>query len=77
MYWLRLQVFTAKLYKKDVNGQFAPVQDFLPMNLRWSNATDFNGEFGYKKGWYTPAAREQNGVPADSIGVSNAHNVQR
>jgi hypothetical protein len=55
VYWLRLwientgisraeqvQVFAAKLRKKDVNGRFAPVQDFLPMNLRWSNPRDPN-----------------------------------
>jgi hypothetical protein len=53
-YWIRLwventgsvraeqvQVFVAKVYKRDVKGDMAPVADFVPMNLRWSNARDW------------------------------------
>jgi hypothetical protein len=52
-YWLRLwiqndgagraeqvQVFVSKLYKRDANGNPAPVAGFIPMNLRWSNSRD-------------------------------------
>jgi hypothetical protein len=53
-YWLRLwientgtvraeqvQVFVAKLLKRDARGDFATVTNFSPMNLRWSNARDW------------------------------------
>ncbi len=53
-YWLRLwientgkiraeqiQVFAAKLYKRDANNQFVSVPNFVPMNLRWSNSRDW------------------------------------
>jgi hypothetical protein len=54
VYWLRLwientgavraeqvQVFVAKLYKRPANGEFVPVSNFVPMNLRWSNSRDW------------------------------------
>lgn len=53
-YWLRLwiqntgmfraeqvQVFASTLLKRDANREFKPVGDFIPMNLRWSNARDW------------------------------------
>jgi hypothetical protein len=54
-YWIRLwiknegrgraeqvQVFVSRLYKEDANHEFAPVQNFIPMNLRWSHSRDQN-----------------------------------
>lgn len=54
-YWLRLwiqnegvdpaaqvQVFISKLYRRGADGKFAVVSAFPPMNLRWSNARDWN-----------------------------------
>jgi hypothetical protein len=53
-YWLRLwitnlgkaratevQVFVAKLAKRDATRKFVSVLNFVPMNLRWSNARDW------------------------------------
>lgn len=53
-YWLRLwvqnpgsaraeqvQAFASKLFRRGANGEFAPVADFVPMNLRWSNSRDW------------------------------------
>jgi hypothetical protein len=55
IYWLRLwienvgkgraeqvQVFVSSLFKENVNGEYASVADFEPMNLRWANSRDPN-----------------------------------
>jgi hypothetical protein len=34
----KVQVFAAKLSRKNADGSFAIVEDFLPMNLRWAHA---------------------------------------
>lgn len=36
----QVQVFVSTLFKENANGAFAPVAEFEPMNLRWSNSRD-------------------------------------
>jgi len=36
----RVQVYAAKLFKKEADGAFREVQGFLPMNLRWAHSAD-------------------------------------
>jgi hypothetical protein len=53
-YWLRLwiqnegaepaqqvQVFVSKLYRQETSGEYKTIDDFMPMNLRWSNGRDW------------------------------------
>jgi hypothetical protein len=82
VYWLRLwientgigraeqvQVFAAKLFKEDVNGKFAPRQDFLPMNLRSANAIDFN-----KPEIFAPVLSRHFGKHCDLCSISDPSN---
>jgi hypothetical protein len=40
----KVQVFTAKISKRSVDGTFRPVGEFLPMNLRWANTHEIFAE---------------------------------
>jgi hypothetical protein len=39
----QVQVFAARLLRQAADGSFRVVDNFLPMNLRWSHGTDVNG----------------------------------
>jgi len=62
-YWLRLwvqnagkqraeqvQVFVSRVYKLGVNKKPAQIENFLPMNLRWSNGRDWNNPEVFAQG---------------------------
>jgi len=36
----QVQVFAARLFRREQNGRFGPVAEFEAMNLRWSNSRD-------------------------------------
>jgi hypothetical protein len=39
----QVQVFVSRLLKQAADGQYRKVEEFLPMNLRWSHGTDPSG----------------------------------
>jgi hypothetical protein len=81
-YWLRLwiqnagmfraeqvQVFASTLLKRDANREFKPVGDFIPMNLRWSNARDWrNPEI------FAPGISRNMGKHCDLCSISDPAN---
>ena len=67
MYWIRLwvenvgigrakqvQVFAARLLRRGANNRLAPVAEFEPMNLRWSNSRDANNPEIFRAGYFAP-----------------------
>jgi hypothetical protein len=46
----QVQVFVSTLFKENASGAFAPVAEFEPMNLRWSNYRDPNNPEIFARG---------------------------
>lgn len=80
-YWLRLwiensgktraeqvQVFASAVLRKTARGEFAEVPDFRPMNLRWSNARDWNNPEVFAEG-----ISPQLGKHCDLFCISDPH----
>jgi hypothetical protein len=82
IYWLRLwiknegrgraeqvQVFLSKLHKKDAKHEFAPVANFVPMNLRWSHPRD-----GNNPEIFAPGISQKFGKHCDLCSISDPNN---
>jgi hypothetical protein len=81
-YWVRLwvenvgktraeqvQVFAAKLSKRDATNKFVPVPGFIPMNLRWANARDWRDPE-----IFAPGISNGMGKHCDLLSVSDPEN---
>jgi hypothetical protein len=65
----QVQVFASRLFREGANQKVAPVADFAPMNLRWSNSRDPNNPE-----IFTPGISGRFGRHCDLLSVSDPAN---
>src|SRR5206468_3542971 len=65
----QVQVFASKLFREGANQRFAPVAEFEPMNLRWSNSRDPNNPE-----IFAPGISRRFGKHCDLLSVSDPAN---